>query len=337
MTEFASSSFSLLRSPLFRSGLFQRLVPWLIGVVVGLPGLGVSAAPALSRAPYLDREQQCRPQPLPAVVLHLAGEAWKLDARGQESRLEEGMRVDEQEAVRTAADAFVSLGLGDGSRIVLPSNSQVRLQLDEVLAVPQVILEQGQVESYVIKRASDHDRFRIQTPVGVLGVRGTHFRTRGEDGQVLVEVLDGQVAVRRIPVQAEPGKAGAKRLAVAEAAVPVNARQGLKIRGSGELKPTDLLPAPRLLGQDGQRGDKPVWQLFLQPLEGARRYRAQVATDVGFLDIKQEGFSSTPQIQFSDLQAAFYHVRLSAFDEQGLEGQTGVYDIYYWPRTLHAQ
>ncbi|WP_256737018.1 FecR family protein [Pseudomonas gingeri] len=316
---------------------FRTVAPWLIGAVIGLLGLGVSAATPVSRAPYLDREQQCRPQPLPAVVLHLAGEAWKLDAKGRESRLEEGMTVDEQEAVRTASDAFVSLVLGDGSRIVLPSSSQVRLRLDDVLAVPQVILEQGQVESYVIKRASDHDRFRIQTPVGVLGVRGTHFRTRGEDGQVLVEVLDGQVAVSRIAAPATPGKTGPQRLPVAEAAVPVNARQGLKIRSSGELKPIDLLPAPRLVGQDGQRGDKPVWQLFLQPLEGARRYRAQVATDVEFLNIKQERFSSTPQIQFSDLQAAFYHVRLSAFDEQGLEGQTGVYDIYYWPRTLHAQ
>nr|WP_244159661.1 FecR domain-containing protein [Pseudomonas agarici] len=297
----------------------------------------MSTAAPVSRAPYLDREQQCRPQPFPAVVLHLAGEAWKLDAKGQESRLEEGMGVDEQEAVRTAPDAFVSLGLGDGSRIVLPSSSQVRLQLDEVLAVPQVILEQGQVESYVIKRASDHDRFRIQTPVGVLGVRGTHFRTRNQDGEVLVEVLDGRVAVNRISASKLPGKAGSKRLPVAEATVSVNARQGLKIRNSGELKPSDLLPAPRLVGQDGQRGDTPVWQLFLQPLEGARRYRAQVATDVGFLNIKQERFSSTPQIRFSGLRAAFYHVRLSAFDEQGLEGQTGVYDIYYWPRTFDAQ
>ena len=35
------------------------------------------------------------------------------------------------------------------------------------------------------------------TPVGVLGVRGTHFRARTEDGQALTEVLDGRVAVNR--------------------------------------------------------------------------------------------------------------------------------------------
>ncbi len=314
---------------LSRSGL--RL---LIGAVLCLLG-----HPALAAKPtYLDREQQCRPQPFPAVVLHLAGEAWKLDAKGQQAALEEGMNLDEHEGVRTSTDAFVSLGLGDGSRIVLPSNSQVRLQLDETQSIPQVLLEQGQVESYVIKRISEHDRFQIRTSVGVLGVRGTHFRTRSEDGQALVEVLDGQVAVSRPePPLASGNQTRSQLLAATEPQVRVNARQGLKIQGQGELKPVDLLPAPRLLGQDGQRGDQPVWQLFLQPLDGARRYRAQVATDAAFLNIKQERFSSTPDIHFSGLQAAFYHVRLSAFDEQGLEGQTGVYDIYYWPRTVHVQ
>ncbi len=42
-------------------------------------------------------------------------------------------------------------------------------------SIPQLQLEQGQVESYVIKRISEHDRFQIRTSVGVLGVRGTHF------------------------------------------------------------------------------------------------------------------------------------------------------------------
>ncbi|NWD77558.1 FecR domain-containing protein [Pseudomonas gingeri] len=323
--------------PFFAVLLSRPSLRLLLGAVCCLFGHQALAAPAL-RGPYLDREQQCRPQPFPAVVLHLAGEAWKLDAKGKQVALEEGMNLEEHEGVRTSGDAFVSLRLGDGSRIVLPSNSQVRLELDETQSVPQVQLEQGQVESYVIKRISEHDRFQIRTSVGVLGVRGTHFRTRSEDGQALVEVLDGQVAVSRADAPQAAGNKARSKVAVAlEPAVRVNARQGLKIQGSGELKPVDLLAAPRLLGQDGQRGDKPVWQLFLQPLDGARRYRAQVATDADFLNIKQERFSSTPDIRFSGLQAAFYHVRLSAFDEQGLEGQTGVYDIYYWPRMVHEQ
>ena len=318
--------------PVFLSRPSLRL---LLGVAFCLFGHTALAAPPALHAPYLDRELQCRPQPFPAVVLHLAGEAWKLDAKGKQVPLEEGMSLEEHDGLRTSGDAFVSLGLGDGSRIVLPSNSQVRLELDETRSIPQLQLEQGQVESYVIKRISEHDRFQIRTSLGVLGVRGTHFRTRSEDGQALLEVLDGQVTVSR--AQASGDQVRGQQPVAPEPSVRVNARQGLKIQNKGELKPVDLLAAPRLLGQDGQRGDSPVWQLFLQPLDGARRYRAQVATDAAFLNIRQERFSNTPDIRFSGLQAAFYHVRLSAFDEQGLEGQVGVYDIYYWPRTTHEQ
>ncbi len=253
------------------------------------------------------------------------------------------MSIDEKEGVRTSPSAFVSLSLGDGSRVVLPSSSQVTLQLNNQYAIPQVVLEQGQIESYVIKRTSDHDRFQIVTPVGVLGVRGTHFRVRNDDQQSLVEVLNGQVAVNREEDAPQPGPRRTRQRPVDKPAGPVPgevqvmARQGLRIQKQGELKPVELLAAPRLLGQAGQTGALPVWQLILQPLPGASRYRAQVATDKDFLNIKQEQFSSIPQVNFTGLQAFFYHVRLSAFDEHGLEGETGVYDIFYYPRTTRVE
>ena len=317
---------------------------WLLLVAgpMGLLSQSASAAVSLAkRLPYIDQNQQCRSQPLPATVEHLTGEAWKLDAKGKQTPLQEGMSIDEQEGVKTSPSAFVSLSLGDGSRVVLPSSSQITLHLNEEHSIPQVILEQGQVESYVIKRASDHDRFQIVTPVGVLGVRGTHFRVRNDDGgEALLEVLNGQVAVNRDEKTSgfHPARPVAKRPKGVEAdEVQVMARQGLRIQKQGTLTPIDLLPAPRLLGQAGQTGNVPVWQLIMRPIEGAKRYRAQVATDAAFLDIKQEQFSSTPEVKFSGLKAFFYHVRLSAYDAQGLEGETGVYDIFYYPRTTRVQ
>lgn len=316
-----------------------RVALLLAGLILPL----CAAQAAAPRLPYIDDNQQCRGQPLPATVEHLTGEAWKLDAKGREVLLQEGMSIDEKEGVRTSPSAFVSLSLGDGSRVVLPSSSQVTLQLNNQYAIPQVVLEQGQIESYVIKRTSDHDRFQIVTPVGVLGVRGTHFRVRNDDQQSLVEVLNGQVAVNREEDAPQPGPRRTRQRPVDKPAGPVPgevqvmARQGLRIQKQGELKPVELLAAPRLLGQAGQTGALPVWQLILQPLSGASRYRAQVATDKDFLNIKQEQFSSTPQVNFTGLQAFFYHVRLSAFDEHGLEGETGVYDIFYYPRTTRVE
>lgn len=298
----------------------------------------VAAAPAKTkRPPFIEQGETCLPQPLPASVLYLAGDAWKLDAKGNQTPLEEGMDIDELEGVKTSPTAFVSLLLGDGSRIVLPSSSEVTLHLDEDTGIPQIALRAGQVESYVLKRKSDHDRFQVLTPVGVLGVRGTHFRARTEDGQALTEVLDGRVAVNReltsddLPLN---GRRPARKAAQAEPDedVLVDARRGLKVKPQGKLTPVDLLPAPQLRGQGGEHGESPVWKLYLAPLHGAKRYRAQVASDPDFLRIQQERFSSTPEVSFSGLKAAFYHVRLSAFDNDGLEGESSVYDILYYPR-----
>ena len=293
-----------------------------------LPSLLILAAgvSAKTRPPYIDDHLLCRPQPLPAVVQHLTGEAWKLDARGKISPLMEGMTIDEQESVKTSASAFVSLLLRDGSRVVLPSASQVRLQLEQTLSIPQVVLEHGQAEAYVIKRVTGNDRFQVLTPVGVLGVRGTHFRVRNDEEQSLLEVLDGQVAVNR-EVKKHPLKSE----------VNVDARHGLLLKKEGDLKPVVLLAAPQLIGQDGQKGDAPVWSLYVRALPGAQRYRAQVATDKAFMNIKQENFSSAPKMSFTGLKASFYHVRLSAYDEHGLEGETGVYDIFYYPPTTQVR
>ncbi|MFO5842609.1 FecR domain-containing protein, partial [Klebsiella pneumoniae] len=76
------------------------------------------------------------------------------------------------------------------NRMVAPSSPKVTLHLDEDTGIPQIALRAGQVESYVLKRKSDHDRFQVLTPVGVLGVRGTHFRARTEGGQALTQVVD---------------------------------------------------------------------------------------------------------------------------------------------------
>lgn len=311
-----------LWKPDFMSAMFvtsnclRRALPSLLIMVIGSAGAATKV-----RATYIDDDFLCRAQPLPAVVQHLTGEAWKLDIQGKVTPLLEGMTIDEREGVKTSASAFVSLLLGDGSRVVLPSDSQVRLRVEKKLSIPQVVLEQGQAEAYVIKRASDHDRFQIVTPVGVLGVRGTHFRVRNDAERSLLEVLDGQVAANR-------GRTGE---------IKVDARQGLLFKKQGDLNPVELLPAPKLMGQDGQKGDAPVWSLYLRPLPGAQRYRAQVATDKAFMNIKQENFSSAPKMSFTGLKASFYHVRLSAYDENGLEGETVVYDIFYYPPTAQVR
>lgn len=256
---------------------------------------------------------------LPVYVQYLEGRAWIVDARGAETALREGMLVDDKEGIRTEDSTFVSLVSGDGSRIVLPSSSQVELHWEEEHERLQIMLRQGQVESYVRKQAEDDEHYQVLTPVGVLGVRGTHFRVRIAEGETrsLSEVLEGGVAARRVDDE--------------QSAVLVGARQGLNLLPQGELRPVELLPAPRLLGQGGRDMSSGNWTLLLQPLPGATRYRVQLASDEQFLRIRQERFSEMPSVNFSGLPVDTYHVRLSAFDDNGLEGMTSVYQILYLP------
>lgn len=283
--------------------------------VLSLALLGGACAQAVSADEELIGPQA--PQ-LPAYVHYVEGRAWKIDLRGRQETLNEGMLIERGEGVRTETATFVSLVSGDGSRIVLPSSSQVELLWEEPSQRLQVVLRQGQVESYVRRQAGE-DRYQVLTPVGVLGVRGTHFRVRVAEGEArsLSEVLEGGVAAHREHDAGEP--------------VLIEARQGLNLVSQGELRPVDLLPAPRLLGQGGRHVRPGDWTLLLQPLPGASRYRVQLASDEQFLRIRQERFSTTPSVSFSELQADTYHVRLSAFDDEGLEGLTSAYQIFYVP------
>lgn len=256
------------------------------------------------------------PEPLPAKVESLEGEAWLVDKRGNETPLAEGMEVKREQGIRTGSSAFIALRLGDDSRIVLPSLSRVVLLSDK--KVMQVKLLEGQVESYVHKRDPQVEHFQILTPVGVLGVRGTHFRARQVVGEeaVLTEVLSGRLAAERDDGLDAPSF--------------INAKQGMRVAPAGTLKAVDLLPGPKLLGQQGSADAQGQWTVLIKPLAGAKRYRVQVASDPKFLRIRREQFSSSTQVSFSGLDLPLYYVRITAFDELGLEGVASIYHVMHF-------
>lgn len=256
------------------------------------------------------------PEPLPAKVEALEGEAWLIDKRGTETPLVEGMEVKREQGIRTGSNAYVALLLGDDSRIVLPAQSSVVLLSEK--KVMQVKLLQGQVESYVSKREPQVEHFQILTPVGVLGVRGTHFRARQVEGEdtVLTEVLSGSVAAEREERYEAPSM--------------INAKQGMRIVPDGDLNAVDLLPGPQLLGQQGSAAAQKGWTILIKPLPGAKRYRVQVASDPRFMRIKREQFSNSTEVSFFGLDLPLYYVRISAFDELGLEGLTSIYHVMHF-------
>ena len=241
----------------------------------------------------------------PATVLHLEGEGWRERAAGGDQPLKEGMTLDEGEVIRTGAGAHLSLEFADGSRVVLPSLTAVTLSAGPGRA-PRVILRDGEVEAYV-QPGSQRRRLEVETPVGVLGVRGTHFRVRNGDERALTEVLEGRVASSR-----------------AQSSGPaIEAGYGLVLKPSGPLDTVELLPAPAQAEQRQLVKAGPRWQVRATPVRGAASYHAQVSATSDFLQIMQSQSAEQPAFDFPGLEAAFYHVRIAAVDGEGLRGMPG--------------
>ncbi|MBO9622320.1 MAG: FecR domain-containing protein [Sphingomonas sp.] len=244
-----------------------------------------------------------RTQPIGAKVAAFRGAA---TVAGAPARV--GMEVGEGAEIRTDANAFLALELADGSLLTLPSRSQIRVTgLHRVVltgtAVKTFLLTQGRTETEVtpIKRG---DSFQIRTPVSVAAVRGTKFRVSLPDAADAAGtgVLEGHVAV-----------------AAGEKTVEVPAGQGVVASAQGPGAPVALLPKPALLDPDKLQ-DEALVRFRLSPVEGAARYRIQLATDAGFIDTFAEAESATPELSFADVPNGSFFARATLLSREGIEG-----------------
>jgi hypothetical protein len=236
-----------------------------------------------------------------------AGEAALAAARGMPIR--EGYRV------ATAAGAFLTIELPDQSRITLPSNSTVRVARLRRILLTQAIdrsfhVEAGRSSMVVTPIANARDRFTVTTPLAVSAVRGTEFRTNydAERGVSTVEVVEGHVA-------SQGPEAGELMLA---------AGFGAAVTKDGSTPARPLLAKPQIV-RGGLTQDEPALAFPLQALQGAARYRAQIAADAGFIDLLAEGETPGPRIAMASLPNGTYFVRFTAIDGQTLEGLPATY------------
>ncbi|WP_052730354.1 FecR family protein [Sphingomonas sp. SRS2] len=226
-----------------------------------------------------------------------------------------GMMVRQGMKVETGADAFVTVKLPDGSTISLPSQSRIHVQrLRKILLTGglqrRFRLEAGRSQSSVKPFRDPGSSFQVTTPLSVSAVRGTDFRVAVDEsgGRALTEVVGGTVGV-----QAASDKT--------ETAVPK--AFGIISTPSGSEPPVALLPPPRLLtiGREGENGVR----VSVKPVEGAKSYRVQLATDLEFQQIFKEAVTETDSASFSGLGSVPFFVRLTAIAPSGMEGLPATY------------
>ncbi|CAB3764745.1 hypothetical protein GQ57_17655 [Burkholderia sp. MSh2] len=255
-------------------------------------GRGRSAAPA--RATWTQ-------DPLAvAGVAELSGAARMKRGDAAPRPLDAGTPVRAGDILETDERTYLSFRLRDGSTLVMPSSSTVRVVVANGQATQLQLLD-GRIEALVAKQ---HGRtFEIRTRMATLGVRGTHFRVRDEHGAVTAEVLSGVVAVS---TQGKPE-------------LVLDARQGAALAGAGALESRALLAPPTLAeSADGKR------VLIASAVQGAQGYRLLLATDPSFIHGAYE--ATAPDGRFTlpdDLPGGFYHARASAFDARNIEGMPG--------------
>ena len=238
-----------------------------------------------------------------------------------------GQTVPEGTPVSTGPDGHVTIRLVDGTVLRLRPDSRLQLRESRELKDAGVVrsgarLDQGRVEIEAAPAKPGRAGFTIDTPQGLLGVRGTEFRVAVDaagtaaaapmSAQTRGEVLVGVVAV-------------SDRSGRPESTQRVAAGYGSVVDASGRVAPpVALLAAP-------DTGALPVLQerlLMRFPLpaqSNAARYRGQVSRDAAFDKVLADLTSATPELRFADLPDGDYLLRVRAIDALGLEGRDAVH------------
>lgn len=228
--------------------------------------------------------------------------------------IELGMQLFAGDEIRSENDSFVTIEFADQSILRLQDRSLMRINAMKIfgdfgLVDTLIDLQQGRTENAVPKKSETGTRFRIKTPSAVSSVRGTDFRVgiTGASESTSSEVLSGLVQV----------SAATKEIGVPAGYGTVTA-QGLP-----PSAPVKLLPPPDLNSTSLLYEQLPL-VITLNPLEGAVAYRAQIASDQNFENLRTEFTTGKLPFRDGDIPDGDYWLRVRGIDVNGIEGYDAV-------------
>ena len=240
-------------------------------------------------------------------VLHLA--------RGTQSAATKGVSIGEGSTLKTAGSSFVTITLENGSRVSLPSNSDLKIiRLRRYLIDSSLDYDfdvaRGAAKSKVTPMTNSNDRYVVKTPKAVSAVRGTDFQSRYDEaaGADFSEVTEGALAV------ALPG----------EANIDMPAGNGLAVKADGAVLRESLIAPVELPSAGKLQKEKTV--SFLAPETAATNgLRVSLASDAGFVDELAEANFSNGKAEFEGIEDGNYFARFRAVSASGIEGMPITY------------
>ena len=221
-----------------------------------------------------------------------------------------GQTIGEGTTLKTAESSFVTLSLPNGSRVSLPSNSNLRIRLLRTYTLGGALdydfdVTKGGASTSVTPLKSADDRYRVRTPRAVSAVRGTDFQVRYDDqtDRDFAEVIEGGLAVTT----------GTN----ADTALP--AGNGMAVPQSGAVIKEALLPEPKLI-EPGKVQVNPELLFTVDPRANEKGYRLTWATDAGFLEQVADVSIAGQEAKLAGIGDGNYFVRARAISENGIQG-----------------
>jgi hypothetical protein len=143
-------------------------------------------------------------QSVPAVgeVSLVLGEALVIHADGSESPVSQGMHIKASDKVQTASNGHVHIHFVDDALISIRPDSQLRItQYDYDPARPEASTIRLNLDEGITRAISGNgahsakERFRLNTPIAAIGVRGTDFVVSARNEDLRARVNEGAIVV----------------------------------------------------------------------------------------------------------------------------------------------
>jgi hypothetical protein len=195
-------------------------------------------------------------------VTLVIGEGHRVAADGQKTLLRKGDSLLEGDSVQTGGAGHVHVRFVDGALVSVRPASRLAIEAynrDAAGGAIRFKLDAGTVRSVTGKWGEEnHDRFRLNTPIAAIGIRGTDFVVQAEQERVRVVVQSGAIVMAPLDgVGCQTAGLGvcktaaAKRLSADMGDVMLELRRRQPVPEVVPLR--DLLPAERLQGGDAAK------------------------------------------------------------------------------------
>lgn len=137
--------------------------------------------------------------------MFVSGQAERFKADGAREQVGKGMTLLEGDRIKTAANSHVYVRLRDGGLLVVRPASELHVDLWRYdPARPQDSMIKYTLDNGVARHVSGQgakaarDKFRFNTPMAAIGVRGTDFTVLADPGVTRVSVQSGGVIVNAL-------------------------------------------------------------------------------------------------------------------------------------------